>query len=1035
MQPPSSSLEETESTDSLFEEQDRQYKEPGKLFAPCRHRRRNASRENFTTPCYWCVKEDRHRFLRTTSPLLLDENIRRSPACEHRSPGYLLPCSSCTNKDYMTYVRRVNPLLAQSLQDKADRAPPTGYTRYEDLVEAAQKEGGIFRRQPTPITWCTSCRAMRCKEGCERYEEEASALRGETPKAASVEEKYSSSETIRADKKEILYSPALTLKMKNKANQTRRPYVHDKATQTEAEAIPLRNPSRPGRITRLLLFLAAASLILSWIAAIPTAAARPLSTGEHFPSTAVDLFRSLVSVSLIVVASKFLATHASATVTSIPELPEPTAAAATAFVAAIAMGYLLVRRPRPDTEESLEVVDEAVRANENWEPFLRDISAPEFAEWKTELISDRHNKNTLRNAIFALYARLQASLDLGKRQGEFITFLNDNPPWRDVLVRLSAAVGKEEGDWTGAIEKAERWCKYAEDLQQRVWPLFPNVPENERTVNRLYQQIDELYRLRHTVVRNAAGYTLAHGLPVDTERIEDLQHWVNAAPREFEKEVATLLKLQSSDREEILSRIRGFASAEKGECSRPQELAARMRNEITTTWEESLRGIANLQALAPTIVVTWSAILKHFASLVKPGGSEEELKKDNAALQEKLDDALIRLELLKGTNGGGPQKYTVPLFDTCFTDVCSWNTWRNQALAWAKENLMVLGTPANALSWFSRLLSGRAHDYVVSKIGEILGETQTIHEAVQAAAGLLDTFFADPDAETRAIERFWKTLQGNRRFGLFYMDWQAARAALPEDAVSKTEQTRAFIRALRPGLKNKLETHFLAQGVARPTIEQYASFAPMLDRNCGDTACIPNTCNSDRQEFTCPGGKGYDCRCKEKNSSNQRRDERKRSEKKEGATKRCCGAPADWLGHYRNYKYNYGNVNDRQKPTREYAQKQLHAVWICFIKETGVQDPLTAVNLIETTSFRVRVSAADPTHMSHERIRSRELFERDLSAVKQYRGSEEGWIQWCRETGVCADCWGIRNLNKFRHFVEASGGNPNPTPSTSLLSN
>ena len=73
---------------------------------------------------------------------------------------------------------------------------------------------------------------------------------------------------------------------------------------------------------------------------------------------------------------------------------------------------------------------------------------------------------------------------------------------------------------------------------------------------------------------------------------------------------------------------------------------------------------------------------------------------------------------------------------------------------------MVLGTPANALSWFSRLLSGSAHDYVVSNITKILDETQSIHEAVQAAAGLLDPFFADPDAETRAIKNFWKTKQG-----------------------------------------------------------------------------------------------------------------------------------------------------------------------------------------------------------------------------------------------------------------------------------
>ena len=51
------------------------------------------------------------------------------------------------------------------------------------------------------------------------------------------------------------------------------------------------------------------------------------------------------------------------------------------------------------------------------------------------------------------------------------------------------------------------------------------------------------------------------------------------------------------------------------------------------------------------------------------------------------------------------------------------------------------------------------HDYVVSKIGEILGNTQWIHEAVQAAAGLLDPFFADLDAETRAVKCFWKTLK------------------------------------------------------------------------------------------------------------------------------------------------------------------------------------------------------------------------------------------------------------------------------------
>lgn len=319
-----------------------------------------------------------------------------------------------------------------------------------------------------------------------------------------------------------------------------------------------------------------------------------------------------------------------------------------------------------------------------------------------------------------------------------------------------------------------------------------------------------------------------------------------------------------------------------------------------TGWENSLHGIENLLAFAPG-VETWKKLLIYAGSLAERQ-EESKLEIERDTLREQLDAANMPLELLKGTNGGGPKKYSIPLFDTCFTDICSWNTWGNQALVWARESPMVLGTPANALSWFSRLLSGSAHDYVVSKVAEILADTQGIYEAVQAAAGLLDPFFADPDAVTRAIERFWKTKQGNRRFGLFYMDWQAARSALPEESVSQSEQTRAFVRALRQGLRNKLELHFLAQGVSRPTIEQYASFAPMLDRNCPDTGFIPNTCHSDKQEFTSPGGKGDNCKCETKPVN--RREERKQPEKGDGATNQCCGAPASWLGHYRSCKYN-----------------------------------------------------------------------------------------------------------------------------------
>lgn len=239
-----------------------------------------------------------------------------------------------------------------------------------------------------------------------------------------------------------------------------------------------------------------------------------------------------------------------------------------------------------------------------------------------------------------------------------------------------------------------------------------------------------------------------------------------------------------------------------------------MRNETTTTWEESLRGIANLQALAPTTIVSWSNILAHFASLVKPDDKAKALKEENATLQEELDVALMRPELLKGTSGGGPQKYTVPLFDICFTDVCSWNTWRDLALAWAKENPMVLRTPGNDLSWFSCLLSGSAHAFIVGEIPGILGSTVTIYEALLAATTLLNPLFVDPDAERRSIEKFWAIKQKGQRFGLFYLEWLAARMALPPDAVSPAEQTRAFVRALRPGLKAKDELHFLATGVA-----------------------------------------------------------------------------------------------------------------------------------------------------------------------------------------------------------------------------
>ena len=248
----------------------------------------------------------------------------------------------------------------------------------------------------------------------------------------------------------------------------------------------------------------------------------------------------------------------------------------------------------------------------------------------------------------------------------------------------------------------------------------------------------------------AAGYTRENGLPIDLGELKDLEEWLNNAPREFEKDVAMLFTPWPKTRDKTIKLIHELI---EGKCSHPRELAQIMRLPPETNWEDSLQGIEDLLAFAPGID-SWAKLLTYASSLSeRQEGSK--LKKERDSMREQLDTANMRLELLKGTTGGAPQKYSVPLFDTCFTDVCSWNTWRNQALAWAKENPMVLGTPANALSWFSRLLSGSAHDYVVSNIANILAETQGIHEAVQAASGLLDTFFAYPDAETSAIKRIW----------------------------------------------------------------------------------------------------------------------------------------------------------------------------------------------------------------------------------------------------------------------------------------
>ena len=910
------------------------------------------------------------------------------------------------------------------------------FAAYDAEIEQAVREGRIFQWQPTQITWCTHSQRELCAGDCSStaFEVEAATLRGDTPRAAPVEEGYSSSETIRPERRQVLYSPALQRRheVKNAAIQTRRHRVDNKGTQTEAEALPLLAPAPPAlrRKIHLVLFLITASLLLAFAAGLPGAQARPLAATENFPSSAAHLFRSFATISLITVIAKGLMNLvAAAPYPEIPALPEANTAAVAAFCAALATAAAYAWQGGNKAEFGEEVVAEEFLRHSRWEDFLRDPSHPDFADWKGEgnaqyarVIPDSHTKARLKNAIIGLYSRILAANETAKRTDDFIEWMKNNSPADSLIKKLMQLTNRETGE--EAIAKAERWGSYMQHQYDHIWPLFPETRGNGRTSAALLSYVQRLRGLWQAVGGHAAGYTRANGLPIDLGELKDLEEWLNNAPREFEKDVAMLFTPRPKTRDEIIRRIQGLI---EDKCSHPPELAQTMRLPPETNWEDSLQGIEDLLAFAPGIN-SWAELLT-YASSLSERQEESKLKIKIDALQEKLDAANMRLELLKGTSGGGPQKYSVPLFDTCFTDVCSWNTWRNQALAWAKENPMVLGTPANALSWFSRLLSGSAHDYVVSNIAKILAQTQGIYEALQAAAGLLDPFFADPDAETRAIKRFWGTKQGNQRFGLFYMDWQAARTALPNDSVSPNEQTRAFVQALRDGLRSKLEVHFLAQGVSRPTIEQYASFAPMLDKNCPDTACIPNTCHTDRQEFSCPGGKGDDCKCETKPAN--RREERKQPEKRDGATKRCCGAPASWLGHYRSCKYNYGNVNNRTNPSRRYARAQINAVWICYIQETNVTDPTASVHHLQTTTFRKRVHATDPEHTEHERIRSKEVFGMVLAAVKQYRGSEEGWTQWCRTTGVCPECWGIRDQDKFRDFVAESGGTRANSPSGS----
>ena len=95
-----------------------------------------------------------------------------------------------------------------------------------------------------------------------------------------------------------------------------------------------------------------------------------------------------------------------------------------------------------------------------------------------------------------------------------------------------------------------------------------------------------------------------------------------------------------------------------------------MRVPTQTPWNTPLEGITKLLALALSSLLSWGTIVAYFASLTS-SNDDENLRAENKRLQKKLDDTNMRLELMKGTTGGGPQKYVVPLFDACFTYPCS----------------------------------------------------------------------------------------------------------------------------------------------------------------------------------------------------------------------------------------------------------------------------------------------------------------------------------------------------------------------------
>ena len=456
------------------------------------------------------------------------------------------------------------------------------FAAYDAEAEQAVREGQIFKRQPTQITWCTHCRQEYCGGDCSStaFESEATYLRGDTPIAAPVEEGYSSSETLRPVRRQVLYSPALQRRheVKNAAIQTRKPRVQSRATQTEAEAIPLLTPTslHAERFIRLVLFLATASLLLAFAAGLPRAHARPLAATENFPSSAAHLLRSFVTLSLVTIIAKKLVSFAAAMpYPEIPTLPENNTAAVAAFCAALATAAAYAWQDGNKEVFGNEVVAGEFLRHPRWEDFLRNPAHPDFADWKGEgntqyakVIPDAHTKARLKTAIIGLYSRILAANETAKRTDDFIEWMKNNSPANAIVKKLMWLTNRETGE--EALSKAERWGSYMQHQYDHVWAVFPETPANQRTSDVLLENIRKLRRLWIAVGSKAAGYTRANGLPIDLGEIGELEEWLNNAPREFEKDIAMLFTPRPKTRDEIIKRIQQLLEEQ---CSHPTELA------------------------------------------------------------------------------------------------------------------------------------------------------------------------------------------------------------------------------------------------------------------------------------------------------------------------------------------------------------------------------------------------------------------------------------------------------------------------------